>query len=261
MSKLNETAEEVAALIPRFSWQLMDEEQRDDLMENVVLPRYMQTTSDGTNLGPTWWAATLGATDEAIKRRIYRLRDKISGTEMGSRAEPNSRAGRAAATLRDPDKAAAVLEDPEVRAAVRKALDQTSTQDRVEQVRQHLADPEVATALAADRDIRSSFTKAQQNVADDLDEAREASPHHRSAKRNVERTRALETFIDFRIAIKRIADHARQVDFGTEWRDTVIGEAKKTRDAVDLFIDLIGTDPDAEDWDRALAALSEGGER
>lgn len=124
MSKLNETAEQVAALIPRFSWMLMDEEQRDDLMENVVLPRYMQTTSDGTNLGPTWWAEALGASSGAVQKRIERLRKAQDSQESGTtRAEPNSRAGRAAATLRDPEKAAAVLRDPEARRAVLKALD------------------------------------------------------------------------------------------------------------------------------------------
>lgn len=125
MSKLNETAEQVAALIPRFSWQLMDEDQRDELMVNVVLPRYMQTTADGTNLGPTWWAEAVGASSGAVQKRIERLR-KAAETANGAttRAEPNSRTGRAAATLRDPDKAAAVLRDPEVRASVLKALDE-----------------------------------------------------------------------------------------------------------------------------------------
>jgi hypothetical protein len=123
---LAETAQEVAALIPRFSWQLMDEEQRDDLMENVVLPRYMQNTSDGAHLGPTWWAEVVGASAGAIRKRIERLRRaQETDNPAGTRAEPNSRSGRAAATLRDPDKAAEILSDPDVRASVLRALDQS----------------------------------------------------------------------------------------------------------------------------------------
>lgn len=261
MNKLNETAEQVAALIPRFSWQLMDEEQRDDLMVNVVLPRHGEVTADGVTLTYAWWGDALGATKKAVEGRILRLRARMGSQGPSSRAEPNSRAGRAAATLRDPDKAAAVLEDPEVRAAVRKALDQTSTQDKVEQVRQHLNDPDVATAVAADRDIRTSFTKAQQDVADDLDARRETDPTHRSAKRSVERTRALEAFLRFRITVKALIGDVRRADFGDEWRETVVDEARKTRDAIDMFIDLASSDPDPDAWDRALAALSEGGDR
>lgn len=71
---LSETFSEVAALIPRYSWEVMDEQQKDWLMEQVVLPRYMETTADGVQLGPTVWADVLGASSGAIRKRVERLR-------------------------------------------------------------------------------------------------------------------------------------------------------------------------------------------
>ena len=123
VTELKETAAEVAALIPRYSWELMDEEQRDTLMEKVVLPRHGEVTTDGVTLTYRWWGDAIGAHPEAVKSRILRLRAKKAGAESASRAEPNSRAGRAATTLKDPDKAREILSDPNVRASVMKALD------------------------------------------------------------------------------------------------------------------------------------------
>jgi hypothetical protein len=71
-----ETAADVAALIPRYSWELMDERQRDDLMVGIVLPRYRKTTSDGVRMGPKWWAGLVGATENSVQKRIERLRAK-----------------------------------------------------------------------------------------------------------------------------------------------------------------------------------------
>jgi len=120
---LNETADEVAALIPRYSWELMDEEQRDALMEKVVMPRHGLTTRDGVTLTYGWWGDAIGAHPEAVKSRIQRLRAKLSQDDTGPRAEPNTRTARAATTLKNPDNAREILSDPDVRASVMKALD------------------------------------------------------------------------------------------------------------------------------------------
>jgi len=74
MEMLPERLEQVINLIPQYSWSLMTEEQRDELMSGIVLPRYMATTSDGTKLTPSVWAAILGATPTAIKMRVHRLK-------------------------------------------------------------------------------------------------------------------------------------------------------------------------------------------
>jgi hypothetical protein len=79
---LNETLSDVAALIPRYSWEIMDEQQKDDLMEKVVLPRYMETTADGVQLGPKAWAEMVGASPAAVKNRVQRL--QTSQQEKGA---------------------------------------------------------------------------------------------------------------------------------------------------------------------------------
>lgn len=85
---LAETAAEIAALIPQYSWAIMDEEQRDDLVARVVLPRYMRTTVDGVSLGPTFWAEAVGASAAAIRNRILRLQQsRISANDERSRAD------------------------------------------------------------------------------------------------------------------------------------------------------------------------------
>jgi hypothetical protein len=74
MDVLNERLEQVINLIPKYSWSLMDEAQKDELMAGIVLPRYMATTSDGTKLTPSVWAAILGASPGAIQKRVERLK-------------------------------------------------------------------------------------------------------------------------------------------------------------------------------------------
>jgi hypothetical protein len=101
---LQETFADVAALIPRYSWEIMDEEQRDDLMKNVVLPRYMETTADGVQLGPTAWAEMVGASPAAIKSRIQRLQtSRKQRAEEGARAVSESRVRHARSALREAD--------------------------------------------------------------------------------------------------------------------------------------------------------------
>jgi len=89
MEILNERLEQVINLIPKYSWSLMDEEQKDELMSGIVLPRYMATTSDGTKLTPSIWGAILGTTAKAIEGRVRRLRQKASQNSTEARP-PNS---------------------------------------------------------------------------------------------------------------------------------------------------------------------------
>jgi len=82
-----ESAADVAALIPRYSWELMNEGQRDALMEGIVLPRYGKTTSDGVAMGPTWWGHLVRATPNAVQKRVHRLQARaIAADGAGSGA-------------------------------------------------------------------------------------------------------------------------------------------------------------------------------
>lgn len=122
---LRETAEQVAALIPRYSWEIMDEDQRDALMVKVVLPRYGKTTKDGTKLGPTWWAEAIGAeTPAVIRGRVGRLKSRSEGVSERPAPWIENRGLRAAKqALRDPQLAAEVLSDPTARAIASSAID------------------------------------------------------------------------------------------------------------------------------------------
>jgi hypothetical protein len=99
---LAESAAEVTALIPRHAWSLMDEDQRDALMREVVLPRYMAVTADGVKLGPSWWAGAVGASPAAIKNRVQRLRQ--SQRSSNGRGSRHTSASRTLSALRDPQR-------------------------------------------------------------------------------------------------------------------------------------------------------------
>lgn len=131
MSNLTESAAEIAALIPQYSWEIMDEEQRDDLMEKIVLPRYMKTTADGVQTGPTFWSELLGATSNAIQKRIERLRQsQISDDEAPSRraVRPDMRRQAKTVLRRDPkvieDMVEELHDEPAFQAAVASANSQ-----------------------------------------------------------------------------------------------------------------------------------------
>lgn len=87
MEVLHERLDQVINLIPQYSWSLMSEEQKDDLMSGIVLPRYMATTSDGTKLTPSVWGAILGATANSIQKRVQRLK---ASQKQGDQPTPNS---------------------------------------------------------------------------------------------------------------------------------------------------------------------------
>ena len=127
--------------------------RRDALMETVVLPRYMKVTSDGTQLGPTWWAEAVGATYESVRMRVRRLQSAESDEADGSStatydsiqkrierlrraletADPGTSSTaapvevrRAKSDLRRPGVMDCVLADPEVRKAVTDAIGEDS---------------------------------------------------------------------------------------------------------------------------------------
>ena len=91
MELLPERLEQVVSLIPQYSWSLMTEEQKDELMSGIVLPRYMATTSDGTKLTPTVWGAILGATAASIRGRVDRLKAKIPADTRSHAVTTNER--------------------------------------------------------------------------------------------------------------------------------------------------------------------------
>jgi hypothetical protein len=123
---IKESAAEVAALIPRHAWTLMDEDQRDALMRDVVLARYMAITADGVKLGPKWWAEAVGASSGAIQKRVERLRQsqKSADETTTGRSETERRADRATRQ---------VMRDPQKRRVVLAELDSDDLRDIVEQ--------------------------------------------------------------------------------------------------------------------------------
>jgi hypothetical protein len=141
MSDLKETLADVTALIPRYSWEIMDEEQRDELMAKVVLPRYGKTTADGVKLGPTTWAQMFGAGSNVIANRVLRLRESEKrAAETITRTEPEwKRASRRHAKLvlreADPDELAELFRsDERIATNVAKAA-QRSQETRQDEVR------------------------------------------------------------------------------------------------------------------------------
>lgn len=107
IAELTETFADVAALIPRFQWELMDEELRDAFIEGLVFPRYMKTTTDGVQLGPKAWGEWVGASPSAIKSRVQRLQKRqVSEEHEGSSTLSSSDAAarrHARRVLRDAD--------------------------------------------------------------------------------------------------------------------------------------------------------------
>jgi hypothetical protein len=144
--QLTETAAEIAELIPKYSWQIMDEEQRDDLMQKVVLPRYMKTTADGVQTGPTFWADLVGASVRAVESRVYRLRQSQSAAEdeharaLSPSAERHVKSGLRKAPELIPQMVDELHDDPDFQAAVASANSQieakqqqrTSQRERIE---------------------------------------------------------------------------------------------------------------------------------
>ena len=73
---LSDATEEAAGLVSG-SWEILTEDQRDELVREIVLPRYGATAADGTKLDPSWWASQLGGTAADLEQRIQRIRQSI----------------------------------------------------------------------------------------------------------------------------------------------------------------------------------------
>lgn len=115
MEVLHERLDQVINLIPQYSWSLMSEEQKDDLMSGIVLPRYMATTSDGTKLTPSVWGAILGASAGSIQKRVERLKKSQiqpdpAPTHALTEGEKSSLRGAKSALLRKDGAAEALVE-------------------------------------------------------------------------------------------------------------------------------------------------------
>lgn len=123
---IRETADQVAALIPRFSWELMDEDQRDALFDGVIVKRYMKVTKDGVQLGPTWWADALGCTKGTISERWQRRKAADQGKPASALTpKPNEVASirsAKAAIRKHPELAKKLLDDAKVNDAVTDAV-------------------------------------------------------------------------------------------------------------------------------------------
>ena len=126
---LDERLEDIVNLIPRLSWEIMDEAQKDELMEGVILPRYKAVTKDGTKLGPTTWAAMLGTTAQAIRDRVYRLNQ---AKKPGARNVAESRAKQkdlatARRVIANPETAKAFIESMPIETKIEVAKAVTAT--------------------------------------------------------------------------------------------------------------------------------------
>lgn len=127
--RLTESLADIQSKLTRFTWEVMDEEQRDEVMNKVVLPRWGKTTRDGHMLKGTLWAEILGTTVRTIEARHHRLEQRLRRSEGSSEAtrlamsesqKQNIRGVKAVA--RDPEAAKKLVEDPEVRAALKEAM-------------------------------------------------------------------------------------------------------------------------------------------
>ena len=129
---LRETFDQVVALIPKYTWELMDEEQRDALFIKIVLPRHGKTTHDGKKLGDTAWAGILDCTRLTVQGRVRRLKEKAKPTKNASIAELSESQRGAVRGARSAIKGSApavrekaveeLLKDPEVEKALLRGM-------------------------------------------------------------------------------------------------------------------------------------------
>lgn len=157
---VRETLAQVKELLQIQSWNLMDEDQRDALMQNVIVPRWGMTTADGHELKGTLWGKLTGATAKAIENRYYRLTapgqtasDQGECNGPGALTENQKNAVRKAKqVLSDPVLSEHVVEtlaaDPALEAKVYKAANQKREQahnERLSEMKKSM--PESAAIL------------------------------------------------------------------------------------------------------------------
>jgi hypothetical protein len=121
-----ETYEEVRELLQTVSWEIMDEEQRDDVMRKVVVPRWGATTADGVELKGTAWARMLGTTEPTVRKRVVRIRAADQGkpaqADEPTESQKSQIRGAKAALRQHPELAKQLLGDPDVTDAVEQAV-------------------------------------------------------------------------------------------------------------------------------------------
>jgi len=131
---LSETLDQVKKKLQRCSWDVMDEEQRDRLIKDVIVPRWGATTRDGHVLKATLWAEILGTTERTIRGRYERLKRRSEPISERPSTEPSQFQkddirGARSAIRNHPELAAELLKDPEIAATIRDAI---VTQERRE---------------------------------------------------------------------------------------------------------------------------------
>lgn len=126
-TRLTESLADIQSKLTRFTWEVMDEEQRDETMKTVVLPRWGKVTRDGHMLKGTLWAEILGTTVTTVDARIKRLKarsETISGRAAGLDDNSKREVRGARAVARNPQMLKEFVKDPEVRAALVEAMPQ-----------------------------------------------------------------------------------------------------------------------------------------
>lgn len=241
MSPITETLADVAALIPRYSWEIMDEEQRDELMANVVLPRYMQTTADGIELGPTAWAEMVGATAESIRGRVRRLQQSQKEANGERSAVPEWK-------RRDQRDARRVLREATPEQA-REIVESLPSEQKARFVDAAMADPaaRIAAAKAASRIESDQVERVHR-------EQKERAPElvHRHSFME-----AAHELFRARRAYAKALDLARELDLGDEERDALVEENERIALIHDWFKSYLSSGEGS--FDAALAELLEEG--
>ena len=126
MSTIKETYDDVRGLLQTASWEVMDEDQRDDVIAKIVVPRWGEVTADGVKLKATAWGKLLGTKATIIDDRVRRLRASDQGQSVRSQGpQPNQRASirsARASIKKHPELAKSLLSDPVVTQAATQAL-------------------------------------------------------------------------------------------------------------------------------------------
>lgn len=149
-----ESLADIQALAHRVAWDLMDEAQRDDLMEKVVVPRWGDITSDGVVLKGTAWAKIIGTTVNVIEGRFYRL-SRSEGESKPLSSGPTTdqkgsiRSARSA-MRKHPDLAKQLVADPEIAELVADALRAVPRAPQPAQDPQKTQPPMTALTLTGD---------------------------------------------------------------------------------------------------------------
>jgi hypothetical protein len=178
-----ETYEEVRELLQTASWEIMDEEQRDDVMKKVVVPRWGKVTADGVVLKGTAWAKLLGTTYDTIASRYKRLEQAKRADDSGSRTGPTESQkshlrGAKAALRQHPELAKQLLGDPDTAKAVTDAIDQQRVSSLPDPNYRRPREPAASGGMAGmdtELSIATHVRKARREIGDAIELARDAT--------------------------------------------------------------------------------------